>query len=50
MAAGVLLIEEAGGMISDFKGGHSFLQNGDIIAGSPKIFTEIISSIGTQLQ
>lgn len=50
MAAGVLLIEEAGGMISDFKGGNLYLQNGDIIAGSPKIFTEIISSIGTQLQ
>ena len=50
MAAGVLLIEEAGGMISDFKGGNLDLQNGDIIVGSPKIYMEIISSIGTQLQ
>lgn len=50
MAAGVLLIEEAGGMISDFKGGNSYLQTGNIIAGSPKIFTEIIGSIGAHLQ
>ena len=49
MAAGVLLIEEAGGMISDFKGGTLYLQTGDIIAGSPKIFTEIISAIGAHL-
>ena len=49
MAAGVLLIEEAGGMISDFKGGNLYLQSGDIIAGSPKIFTEIVNSIGAHL-
>ena len=46
MAAGALLIEEAGGMVSDFRGGNSYLENGDIVAGSPKVYTEIISAIG----
>ena len=49
MAAGALLIEEAGGMISDFEGEDRFLQNGDVIAGSPKIYNEILKSIGATI-
>lgn len=38
MAAGVLLIQEAGGLVSDFSGGNDFMQTGNIIGGNPKVF------------
>jgi myo-inositol-1(or 4)-monophosphatase len=34
MAAGVLLVHEAGGIVTDFDGGDAFLFRGDVIAGS----------------
>lgn len=34
MAAGVLLIKEAGGTVTDFSGGDNYLFGGDIVAGS----------------
>jgi len=45
MAAGVLLIQEAGGLISDFSGGHEFLETGNIVAGNPKVFKAILQNI-----
>ena len=33
MAAGVLLVREAGGIVTDFAGGDAFLFRGDVIAG-----------------
>ena len=44
MAAGVLLIEEAGGLVSDCKGGDSFLARGAIVAANPDIHKEILTS------
>ncbi len=37
MAAGALLVQEAGGLVGDFAGGYEFLQTGNIVAGNPKI-------------
>ena len=45
MAAGVLLIQEAGGLSSDFSGGDSHLGSGNIVAGNPKLFAEILKTI-----
>ncbi len=45
MAAGVLLIQEAGGLSSDFTGGHEHLESGNIVAGNPKLFAEILKTI-----
>jgi myo-inositol-1(or 4)-monophosphatase len=45
MAAGVLLIQEAGGLSSDFVGGHDYLDNGNLVAGNPKVFAEILKTI-----
>jgi len=45
MAAGVLLIQEAGGLSSDFSGGHDHLESGNIVAGNPKLFAEILKTI-----
>lgn len=49
MAAGALLIQEAGGLISDFKGGHDFLDNGQIVAGNPKCFKAVLQTIQPHL-
>jgi len=45
MAAGALLVEEAGGLTGDFFGGPLRLENGHIVAGSPKIFNEILKHL-----
>jgi len=45
MAAGVLLIQEAGGLSSDFSGGDNHLESGNIVAGNPKLFAEILKTI-----
>lgn len=37
MAAGVLMIEEAGGIVSDIDGNRDFLATGGIVAGNPNI-------------
>jgi myo-inositol-1(or 4)-monophosphatase len=45
MAAGILLVQEAGGIIGDFSGGHDFVESGNIVAGNPKIFAAIVRAI-----
>lgn len=45
MAAGVLLIQEAGGLVSDFNGAHNFLDSGHIVAGGPKCFKAVLTTI-----
>jgi myo-inositol-1(or 4)-monophosphatase len=37
LAAGALLIEEAGGVVSDWDGGDGWLRGGEILAGSPAV-------------
>ena len=38
MAAGALLVQEAGGLVGDFQGGYDFLRTGQIVAANPKLF------------
>lgn len=45
MAAGVLLIQEAGGLVSDFAGGHAFLDTGNVVAATPKLLPAILKQI-----
>lgn len=49
MAAGALLIEEAGGMVSDFSGGQDFLDTGNIVAGNPRVHPEIVRLLAPHL-
>jgi myo-inositol-1(or 4)-monophosphatase len=42
MAAGSLLITEAGGLVSDAQGGDSYLTTGNIVAGTPKVFKSLL--------
>jgi myo-inositol-1(or 4)-monophosphatase len=41
-AAGILLILEAGGMVSDFQGTADFLESGYVVAGNPKVHKEMV--------
>ncbi len=43
MAAGALIVREAGGTVSDFFGNPEFLEAGNIVAGSPRIFDRIVA-------
>ncbi len=45
IAAGSLLITEAGGVITDFEGGEEFLSKGDIVSGSTYVHNEILKII-----
>jgi len=42
MAAGVLMITESGGLVGDFEGNDKFMERGQIVAGNPKIFSQIL--------
>ena len=50
MAAGVLLIREAGGLVSDFEGGQEFLSSGDIVAANPVLFNNLLRIIHERSQ
>ena len=36
--AGALIVREAGGIISDFRGTDEFLDSGNLVAGTPKVY------------
>jgi len=42
MAAGALLIQEAGGLVSDVDGQGDYLASGDIAAAAPKVLPELL--------
>ncbi|MEO7761893.1 MAG: inositol monophosphatase family protein [Casimicrobiaceae bacterium] len=42
MAAGSLLVVEAGGMVTDIHGDDQFLQNGSIVAATPKVLSQML--------
>ncbi len=45
VAAGGLIIKEAGGKVSGFQGGEDYLTNGDIVAGNEMIFGDLSEAI-----
>jgi myo-inositol-1(or 4)-monophosphatase len=48
-AAGELLIIEAGGLVTDFTGGHNHGTSGNIVASSPGLLKEILKDIRPHL-
>jgi myo-inositol-1(or 4)-monophosphatase len=50
IAAGSLLVTEAGGLVSDFKGGSEFLTSGNIVCGAPKCFKEVLKVVNQKMQ
>ncbi len=43
IAAGSLLITESGGIVGTFEGESDYLYNGDVLAGTPKVFAQMVS-------
>jgi len=49
IAAGGLLVTEAGGLIGDFEGNENYMQSGNVVAGNPKVFGEILKLLAPHL-
>jgi len=45
MAAGALLIQEAGGLVGDLQGEGDFLEKGEVCAATPKIFPTLLQAL-----
>jgi len=45
MAAGALLIQEAGGLVGDFSGEARYMQSGDVSAATPKVFPQLLEAL-----
>jgi myo-inositol-1(or 4)-monophosphatase len=45
MAAGALLITEAGGLVGDLAGEPNYLVTGNIVGGTPKVFSQILQVV-----
>ncbi|MCP3907233.1 MAG: inositol monophosphatase [Oceanicoccus sp.] len=50
IAAGVLLVRESGGLVSDFNGGSGFMESGNIVAGNPKCFKALLQTVQPHLK
>ncbi|HEX6156769.1 MAG TPA: inositol monophosphatase family protein [Burkholderiales bacterium] len=48
MAAGALLIQEAGGLVADLKGEDEYLKSGEIACATPKIFATLLQSLAAR--
>lgn len=44
IAAGILLVKEAGGIVSDFDGGETYLSTGNVVAANPVIIRQFLKS------
>ena len=49
IAAGSLLVHEAGGLVGDFEGNETWLETGNIVAGNPKLFAQILQVLKPHL-
>ena len=47
IAAGIVIVREAGGYVTDFKGGNDFIKNKSIIAANSKINKEMIEVLNS---
>jgi len=45
MAAGALMIQEAGGLVGDLQGDSTWLESGDIAAATPKVFSQLLNAL-----
>jgi myo-inositol-1(or 4)-monophosphatase len=49
MAAGTLLITEAGGLVGDLSGESNYMKTGNVVGGNPKIFSQLLQIIAPHL-
>ena len=46
IAAGVLLVQEAGGIVTEPSGGDDYLRSGDVAAANPKMLRAMLRAMG----
>ncbi len=46
MAAGILIVREAGGTVTDIKGTHGMLERGDVIASNGQLHNDMRKLVG----
>lgn len=49
IAAGGLLVQEAGGIVGDFEGNESWLKTGNIVAANAKVFAQMLQTLDPHL-
>lgn len=49
IAAGALLVQEAGGIVGDFEGNETWIDTGNIAAGNPKVFAQMLQVLAPHL-
>ena len=50
MAAGSLLIVEAGGLIGDLKGEANYMKSGNVVGGNPKVFVQLLQTLAPHVR
>ena len=45
VAAGSLLVTEAGGLIGNFTGEADFMEHGECVAGNPRIYGQLVTTL-----
>src|SRR4029078_8071369 len=45
VAAGSLIIQEAGGLVGNLAGDNDFLHGGQVIAANPKVFSQMVTAL-----
>jgi myo-inositol-1(or 4)-monophosphatase len=50
IAAGLLLVREAGGLITDYRGGQGMMESGEVIAGNQALHSELHKLVATTLR
>jgi myo-inositol-1(or 4)-monophosphatase len=48
IAAGALIVREAGGLVTDFSGEANSLDNGEVVAGNPRIIGDMLRTLEAQ--
>jgi myo-inositol-1(or 4)-monophosphatase len=50
MAAGSLLLTEAGGLIGDLTGESGYLESGNVVGGNPKVFVQLLQALAPHVE
>ena len=49
LAAGELLVREAGGLVTDFSGNHHYITSGNLVAGNPRVVKAMLAMMRDEL-
>jgi len=47
IAAGALIVREAGGLVTDFDGDANYLDNGQVVAANPRLIGDMLRTLGS---